>query len=226
MSDLIQASSSLLPSGLPSNLPSSIISSIGLPSSTSLPFPISDAPQDPFYPHSTADGPVFLDNQACVCALRSAPGSSVAWRCLGNATSDIYVGESGKWYAPTNKGGDHSNAPIDDASNPPKTDEALLSDPKSDALVPLASVNPNPLTVYDNACTGINETLFSTAYYRASKEVAANQPPVDAAPCWRKGAFPVQIQNVTSWQKTGCYSGFFCPSHLSFAPTFLANTVM
>ncbi|KAL6719027.1 hypothetical protein ACLMJK_003262 [Lecanora helva] len=191
--------------------PRQVPSPTGLPMS---PFPASSLPQDPFYPRSLPEGPVFLDSQACVCALRSPSDSDdVAWRCLGNSTSDIYTGDSGKWFAATNKRSTASNLPIDDTSNPPDTNNALITTPNSSSLVPLGSVNPNPLSVFDGACTGINRTRFSTSYYRAVQEIKANQTPVDAAPCWRKGAVPVQIQNVSSWQATGCFSGFFCPNN-------------
>ena len=204
------------PTAVPTALPSELPTSKGLPSSTGLPgfpFPASSLPQDPFYPHSPAGGPLFLDDQACVCALRSYSDSDddTAWRCLGNSTTDVYVGTSGKWFATTNDGKLASDAPMSDASNPPKTDNALIAGPDSDSLIPLASVNPNPLSPFNDACTGINETLFSTAYYNAAREIAANQTPIDAAPCWRPGGIPVQIQNVSSWQETGCYSGFYCP---------------
>lgn len=188
-------------------------SSTGQPSAPNLPdlpFPASSLPQDPFYPHSSPQGPIFLDSQACVCALRSYSDSGVAWRCLGNSTSDIYLGFSGKWFEFTNDESTITDASMNDASNPPNTDNTLIADAESESLVPLASANPNPLSVYDQACTGINETLFSTAYYNAARAIAADETPVDAAPCWRPGGIPVQIQNVSSWQTTGCYSGFFC----------------
>ena len=200
------------PTAVPSDLPTSKSppSSSGLPK---FPFSASSLPQDPFYPRSPSDGPVFLDEQACVCVLRSFSDSNddTAWRCLGNSTSDIYEGTSGKWFAATNNKTLTNDTAMNDASNPPKTDNALIADPKSDSLVPLASQNPNPLSPFNDACTAINETLFSTAYYNAAREIAANQTPVDAAPCWRAGAIPVQIQNLSSWQQTGCYSGFYCP---------------
>ena len=190
--------------------------STAVPDANALPFPATDLPQDPFYPHTTAVGPIFLDTQACVCSLQPNPdpdASDPAWRCLGNSTSDIYIGTSGKWYNPVGDASKIINGSIDDASTPPDTNDALVVNNQTDALEPLSSVHPDPLSVFDDACTGVNETLFSTAYYRAAQEQANHQTPVDAAPCWRPGGYPVQIQNVSSWQTTGCYPGFFCSYH-------------
>lgn len=68
------------------------------------------------------------------------------------------------------------------------------------------------LDVFSKACTGKNQTTFTTAYYRAVREIADNKLPVDAAPCYRPGAVPLQIQSADSWVKDGCNLGFLCKS--------------
>ncbi len=173
-----------------------------------------NAPQDPFLPRWVAQGPVFLDTNACICALQSAlhNTTSQVWECLGNATSNPYMSTSGKWF-PTASGVGNVTAALNGASNPPLTDRPLVAT-NDTTLVPLASVNPNPLSIFDQACTGLNRTNFTTSYYRATDEIAKQETPVDGAPCFRPGAVPIPIAGVSSWQNEtgffGCKEGFFC----------------
>ena len=196
-------SSTALPSNLPTN-------------------PLTDldnteyVPENPFLPRWPAQGPVFLDTNACICALQKAPDgntSSQVWECQGNSTSDPYTSTSGKWFNTANAVGNVSTA-LNDASNPPVTDYPFVVSGNS-TLVPLASVDPNPLSVFDQACTGINRTNFTTSYYRAKDELDNKQTPIDAAPCWRPGAIPIPLTKASSWQNEtgffGCRQGFFCP---------------
>ena len=173
-------------------------------------------PTDIFLPTQATLGPLYLDDGGCLCALQSAPDSSTAWRCLGNHTQEIYGGTSGKWFAVADAQAQWQGLALNDTSNPPELDSPLAQSANSSSdqpLVPLASVAANPLDVYDGACSGRNQTSFSTAYYRSEAAIQAKQPPIDAAPCYRSGAVPIQIQNVTAWQQDGCLEGFYCPNN-------------
>lgn len=138
-------------------------------------------PQDPYYPQSTPQGPTFLDTQACVCALQDGPGQNIAeakWQCIGNQTDGVYVTTGGKWFNGAN-GGSAVDLPIYDASNPPDTNTPLSYNPDSGSL---EAVDLTRLNVWDKACTGTNETTFSTAFYRAAAELSRDEKPVDGAP--------------------------------------------
>ncbi|KAI1741595.1 hypothetical protein F4680DRAFT_447061 [Xylaria scruposa] len=181
---------------------------------------VQDAPQDPFLPREQNYGPSFLDNNACLCALRqpeqgnsNAKGNQVAWQCIGNQTQGVYEVTTGKWFESLH-GGHDINLPIYDASNSPDTSKALIWDASNSNFTNADPDKLSQLTPYDVACTGINQTTFSTAFYGAFAEQQANDTPVSAAPCWRPGgAVPVQIQDVTSWTATGCPLGFLCANN-------------
>ena len=178
-----------------------------------------DLPQDPFLPVEGPYGPSFLDTEACVCAWRNLPaGSNPAWQCLGNSTQGVYTVSTGKWFNALGGGGGGAvNGSVSDASHPPDTTRPLVFDPGAGALQ--SAGDEKSLSVYDKACTGHNQTTFSTAFYRAAAELAAGDTPVDAAPCFRPGAIPAQIQSVDSWQKDGCNPGFLCTSCLAALST-------
>lgn len=173
-----------------------------------------DPPQDPFLPRWVPQGPVFLDTNACLCALQPAPDNTTSqvWECQGIATSNPYLSTSGKWFSTANTGVNVSTA-LSDASNPPMTEGPLVVT-NNTTLVPLSSANSNSLSVFDLACTGVNRTNFTTSYYRATDELARNEPPIDASPCFRPGAVPIPITGASSWQNEtgffGCREGFFC----------------
>lgn len=183
------------------------------PAALALPYGPQGSVQDPFLPQWPSQGPVFLDTGACICALRAPPPDNdpekMQWRCQGNATDNIYVGNGGKWYAPDHDIVDTKGVPVEDGGDPPKTDATFVSQGKG-GLVDLGTVNPDPLSLQDQACTALNQTSFSTSYYRAGNELAANQTPIDAAPCLLAGAVPIKLQNETSWLDGGCHQGFFC----------------
>lgn len=184
---------------------------------------------DPFFPAYPAEGPTFLDDNACLCALRSTPDSldSYAWRCIGNHSTDIYVGNSGKWFGAANAqpGGQNvTQLPMYDDSDKPNVDQVLVAQqghvdgdnatvPDPAPLVPSNAPNANSLNVYDSACSGRNSSDYSTAYYKTSDELNASQVPVDGAPCYRLGALPVQIVNVTEWQQNNTCAPGIVDSH-------------
>ncbi|KAI0477195.1 hypothetical protein GGR56DRAFT_393755 [Xylariaceae sp. FL0804] len=135
--------------------------------------------------------------------------STVAWQCIGNQTQGVYTVTTGKWFNPVSKGG-NANGPIYAGSNGPELANALQWNSTSNSLV---VADESELTAWDRACTGVNETTFSTAFYRAFAEQNASQTPVDGAPCWYAGAIPIGIQNLTSWQSDGCPQGFLCANN-------------
>lgn len=169
-----------------------------------------EVPQDPFLPIEIPTGPAFLDTAACLCTYRETPISDshdAAWECNGNRTST-----RGKWFRPVdNTTFVQDEGPIWDASNPPDAEESLMYDDSQDALVPFDSA---AFSVYDAACTAQNQTTFSTAFYRAVKELQNNETMVDAVPCWRgPTAIPMQIMTLDDWQQTGCNEGFLCQNN-------------
>ncbi|PNH48022.1 hypothetical protein VD0004_g343 [Verticillium dahliae] len=169
-------------------------------------------PQAPLLPRVQAEGPTFVDTQACICSLRTTPGQDGAagWRCLGNRTEEMYLTNDGKWFNAQNDAAT-LDGPIHDATNPPDTTKALMwADDKSE-LVPITGNNDLP--VYDQTCSGTNHTTFSTSYYRAAAQLERDEAPVDGAPCFRPGAVSVQIQTIDEWQEHGCAEGFLCQNN-------------
>ncbi|KAI1175188.1 hypothetical protein F4777DRAFT_338443 [Nemania sp. FL0916] len=181
---------------------------------------LQEAPQDPFLPRESSYGPSFLDDSACLCVLRlpvaeqtgnskRADSNDAAWQCIGNQTQGAYKVTTGKWFESLH-GGRQVRLPINDASNGPATDKALSWDTGENTFV---DVDENKLTPYDRACTGVNDTIFSTAFYGAVAEKEAGDQLVSAAPCWQPGGVPVGIQDVASWESTGCPTGFLCANN-------------
>lgn len=175
----------------------------------------STTPQDPFLPVEIPTGPSFLDTAACLCAYRQTPVTTsyeATWECIGDQTDRITITKQGKWFRTIyNETIINPYLPIWDASNGPDVEDPLMYDAGLDALVP---VKPDSLTVYNGACTGLNQTTFSTAFYRAVDEIIAGLAPVDAMPCWRgPSAIPMQIMGLEEWTRTGCYPGFLCANN-------------
>ncbi|KAK8014377.1 hypothetical protein PG990_007673 [Apiospora arundinis] len=161
-----------------------------------------DLPQDPYYPQFPPRGP-----SVPLCPETSRTGTSNRSGLAMHRQPDagVYDVTTGKWFAPLHDGAD-TNAKVYDASNGPNTDKALRWDRDKKSFFPA----DDTLGVYDKACTGQNQTDFSTSFYRAAEQKRKKEPVVDAAPCWREGAVPIQIQTVESWQKDGCSEGFLC----------------
>ncbi|KAK3303722.1 uncharacterized protein B0T15DRAFT_560977 [Chaetomium strumarium] len=177
-------------------------------------------PQDPFLPLRRPGGPSFLDTEACLCQRQAPPGPSppdgrpeYLWRCVGNRIEGASTATTGKWFRPRHDDrgevSDIRPISIDDATNPPDTSASLQWDTASGSLVP----GLESLSVWDRACTGENHTAFSTSFYRAASQIERGEVPVDAAPCWRAGAVPLQIQTVSHWQANGCLPGFLCANN-------------
>ncbi|KAI1363422.1 hypothetical protein F5Y08DRAFT_309687 [Xylaria arbuscula] len=194
---------------------------------------LKSAPQNPYLPRESEYGPSFLDSSACLCSLRQVEQDSLsddvsddttddagddlkratkadaAWQCIGNQTQGVYEVTTGKWFESLH-GGSEVDLPVYDASNGPNTDKALTWDDDKNAFM---DADLDSLTVYDRVCTAVNQTTFSTSFYRALAEREAGDDPIDAASCWRPGSIPIEIQDVTSWTDTGCPSGFLCQNN-------------
>lgn len=171
---------------------------------------LTEAPQDPFLPRESNYGPSFLDSSACLCSLQQvnegAKNGDAAWQCIGNQTQGVYRVTTGKWFE-SRHGGREVELPIYDASNAPDTHKALSWDSREDTFV---DADLETFTPHDRACTGVNQTTFSAAFYGAVAEKKAGDELISAAPCWQPGGIPVGIQDVTSWGSTGCPLGFLC----------------
>ncbi|KAI0403250.1 hypothetical protein F4802DRAFT_599219 [Xylaria palmicola] len=179
-----------------------------------------NGPQNPFLPRESKYGPSFLDSAACLCALQHVEQSDndddektnnndAAWQCIGNQTQGVYEVTTGKWFESLH-GGSNTRLPIYDSSNNPDTSTAWTWDASKNTFV---KADLEKLTPYDKACTGVNQTTFSTAFYRALAENEAGDTPTSAASCWQPGGVPVEIQNVASWVSTGCPLGFLCANN-------------
>lgn len=178
---------------------------------------VKNAPQDPFLPRETIKGPAFLDTEACLCALQdvepTANNAAVhvrsAWQCIGNQTQGVYSVKTGKWFRSSSEplGAKFAKLPIHDASRPLSTEKPMTWDALNEKFV---DADLAKLTPYDRACTAVNRTTFSQAYYEAHAAQAKGDAPVTAAPCYQPGAVPIEIQNVTSWIRDGCLEGFWC----------------
>ncbi|KAJ1337339.1 ATP-binding cassette subfamily G (WHITE) member 2 [Microdochium nivale] len=195
----------------------------------SIPFNRIDAsylPQDPFLPQYPVQGPSFLDSEACLCALRSPPPSSTnsntdtntqsAWQCIGNQTQGVYAVNSGKWFLPRDTTSTTIDGPVWDASNPPATSRALTY--TSGAL---RDANLDSLSIFDRFCTAQNRSSFSTSFYQAADRLSRDELPIEQLPCYRPGAFPMQMQTVASWADKGCNEGFLCTNNtVNSSPQF------
>lgn len=183
-------------------------------SSVTKEFTAEQLPQDPFLPLQDFEGPVFLDTEACFCALQAAEldqgKTTVAWQCVGDQTK-AYNTFEGKWF-PTKDGNDNVPGSIRDASNPPDTSRPLHFDADAKDFVDLK--DSETLGVYNGACTGKNNTQFSQSIYEANDQIANGEYPISGAPCFQPGAIPLKIQYADSWQDKGCLPGFLCEFRL------------
>lgn len=178
---------------------------------------------------SEPTGPFFIDTGACRCALQEEL-SGEAWRCIGNATGDLYAGEAGLWFWALENNTSSLSEPLYSDSNPPNTTTAYFD--LNDQFVPLiANTTSNEdsstasdiipvdnrsaasniaTSAQDQQCTGINDTQASTQFYQRLRAVNSG----DYLPCWMPGTIPVVIQNSTSWKSSGCNLGFLCECYL------------
>lgn len=160
---------------------------------------------------SEPTGPFFVDTGACRCALQEEL-SGEAWRCIGNATEDLYAGEAGKWFWALENNTSSLRDPVYSDSNPPNTTTTYIN--LNGQFVPLIAndtSNEDTTTLaQDQRCTGKNDTQASMQFYQELSAVDSGK----YLPCWMPGTVPVVIQNSTSWKSSGCNLGFWCEHYL------------
>ena len=184
---------------------------------------------------SEPKGPFFVDTGACRCALQEEL-SGEAWRCIGNATEDLYSGEAGKWFWALENNTSSLKDPVYSDSNPPNTTTGYID--LNGHFVPLIanttsnedsitgsnnlpaddSIMPSNTTTFaqDQQCTGKNDTQASMQFYQELRAIELGKD----LPCWMPGTVPVVIQNSTSWKSSGCNLGFLCERYLITVCTF------
>ncbi|KAJ0168375.1 ABC transporter G family member 24 [Colletotrichum tanaceti] len=173
---------------------------------------LDNLPQDPFYPQENPRGPSFLDTAGCLCALQVTTAGGApepAWHCVGDQSVGVYTVRNGRWFKTLNGVAGNADGPVYDASNPPDTGAPMrwLSGALRDSL------GDAGLSVEDGACTGENNTRYSTSFYEAAGQINAGQYPLSGAPCLRPGAVPIEIQPLQSWLEDGCRPGFLCENN-------------
>lgn len=170
------------------------------------------------------NGPIFIDTASCQCALQAnqdtepnKQSQNEAWRCTGNATENMYAGKSGKWFFPVNEGSKADlNQTFNSANNPPDTTQSYILEDNQDNTTafytPFNATDYSQLSIFDQACTGQNDTQLSGPFYQALADTAAGKVPPTARLCAAEGAVPITIQNASSWNDRGCNLGFLCKS--------------
>ena len=173
-------------------------------------------------PTSLPNGPIFVDTASCQCALQAkqdtepnSQGRNQAWRCIGNATENVYSGHSGKWFFPVNEGSKTDvNQTFSWANNPPDTAQPYVLQNNQDntkaLYIPFNATDPSLLSVFDQACTGQNDTQLSGPFYQALADFEEGKIPTAARLCVSSSAVPITIQNASSWNDKGCNLGFLC----------------
>lgn len=129
--------------------------------------------------------PSFIDTASCLCALEASRGSldngNQLWRCLGNATADITLGSSGKWFRTEQNESSLAglgDEPQDWAGYPPglSTTYVLIQGGLGNLdYVPLAQASSGTLAPTDMKCTGKNNTRASGVYYSQGAAAAISQ---------------------------------------------------
>lgn len=152
-------------------------------------------------------GPLFADDKGCRCALQEELGKE-SWRCIANATSNIYLGQSGKWLFAVNQSDTASlHEPINSNSNPPDLDILyVIDDTGQNANFVLSTPQNANSDLSDLICSGRNDTDASSSLYKLLAVSMTESP----SPCWQPGIIPLILQNASQWNATGCNLGFLC----------------
>ena len=152
-------------------------------------------------------GPTLIDDGGCTCALQEQL-STEAWRCLANMTTNIYSGQTGKWFFALNQTDPASllDLPNSDSNPPNVTTSYAIKDFGNKAQFVAITSSNEPADLGDVTCSGKNDTKASTAFYK----YAASSGIESLSPCWQPGITPLTIQNASEWNATGCNLGFFC----------------
>lgn len=160
-------------------------------------------------------GPIFIDDEECTCALQEALGTE-AWRCVTNSTSEVYSGQTGKWFFAINQTDIASlrDSPNSD-SNPPNTSMSYVIEGEG-RNAKFKEMNSSSITTDSSnittdlgyvRCSGNNNTEDSSDFYRV---MAMPSVMAFSVPCWQPGVIPLVMQNQSAWNATGCNLGFFC----------------
>lgn len=163
-------------------------------------------------------GPLFADDKGCRCALQEELGKE-SWRCIANATSNIYSGQSGKWLFAVNQSNTASlHEPINSDSNPPDVGTLyVIDDAEQNAKFVLSTPQNEVSDLPDMICSGKNATEASSTLYK----LIAVSMTESLSPCWQPGIIPLIMQNASQWNVTGCNLGFLCKCASSRALQFL-----
>lgn len=152
-------------------------------------------------------GPLFVDDGGCRCALQEALGKD-SWRCIANTTSNIYSGQTGRWFFAVDQAdpGSLQELPNSD-SNPPDVGTSYIIDGVGQNAEFVVITQQNETTDFqDTTCSGKNDTKASSNLYK----FMAVSMTESFSPCWQPGITPIVIQNASQWNATGCSLGFFC----------------
>ena len=152
-------------------------------------------------------GPLFADDGQCRCALQEALNTE-AWRCIANATSNIYTGQTGKWFLAANQTNPKSlQEPANSGNNPPDIGTSYIIEGEGqDAKFVVVTPQNQGMDLGDITCSGKNDTRASSALYRFLAAATIDS----LSPCWQPGITPLLLQNASDWNATGCNLGFLC----------------
>lgn len=152
-------------------------------------------------------GPVFTDDGGCRCALQEALGKD-SWRCIANTTSDIYSGQTGKWFFAVNQTDPTSlQEPFNSDSNPPDVNASyVIQNEGQNAEFVVITPQNETTDLGDVICSGKNDTDASSALYK----YAAVSTSESLSPCWQPGTIALVLRNASEWNATGCNLGFLC----------------
>ena len=152
-------------------------------------------------------GPIFIDDDRCRCALQTRL-STEAWRCLDDWSSNLYSGDTGKWFFAVNPTDVASlRDPLNSDRDPPNLTESYRIDHHGQNAH-FVSMNTSDEDVggMDKYCTGKNDTQLSSLYYG----VVVRSQVISLSPCWQPGMIALTLQNASGWNATGCNLGFLC----------------
>ena len=149
-------------------------------------------------------GPIFIDENACECALLQKVETEV-WRCTPNTTTNIYSGQTGMWFFAINKTDPASlhDSPNSDRNPPNVTTSYIIEGEGQDAK--FVAFNSSE-TYDDDFCSGVNDTEASSDLY----ELIPTSIMASTYLCWQPNAIGLVIQNASAWNATGCNLGFLC----------------
>ena len=167
-------------------------------------------------PDRRPSGPFFIDTESCQCALQPANQTAVesgsalqGWRCIGDPNSDVYTGESGKWFLPIDQNDDYSNDI--NGGPPPNLQTTYIINNATHELEPLKEDLEDQLSILDQVCSGQRDTEQTSIFYDQLQQVEDGNVPVPPPICLA-GTQPVQLQNASTFAEKGCNLGFFCKS--------------